>query len=504
MFILQGDSMSTSTQESFSKFRALLFPIYTHELKKFLPTALMMFFCLFNYTILRDTKDTLVVNSAGAEALSLLKLFGTVPGALLILLIYSKLSNIFSKKQLFYVMLLPFIAFFTLFAFVIYPNRELFHPAKETITALAEAYPRFKTCFYVYGSWSYGLFYILAELWGSAVISLLFWQFANDITSIKEAKRFYGLFGFIGNIALIVSGLTVQYFSHFRATAAAGVDPWGVTLYYLMSAVAASGILLMITYYAINKFVLKDTLLEPVQTKKKEKLSLKESFSHLIRSKHLGCIALLVIMYGVSINVIEGVWKGQIKEVYTNENTYNAFMGRVSFFTGILTCTFMIIGTNIVRIFGWYRSAILTPILFGVTGLAFFMFVSFKDEFQSWTTALFAMAPAAVAVWIGFFQNILAKSTKYSLFDPTKEMCYIPLDNESKMKGKAAVDVVGGRLGKSGGAFLQQFFLLTTGSTLVGIAPYLSIALFIAVILWIVAAKMLNKSMHSKEELATS
>src|SRR5580704_3204832 len=140
--------MSETTVE-FSRFRGIFFPIHWHELKKFLPMAFMMLCILYNYTILRDTKDTLIVNSAGAEALSLIKLLGTVPGAIVIMLIYSKLSQILSREKLFYVTILPFIVFFGMFAFVIYPNKELLHPSKELISQLSTDFPRFQTLIHV-------------------------------------------------------------------------------------------------------------------------------------------------------------------------------------------------------------------------------------------------------------------------------------------------------------------------------------------------------------------
>ena len=53
----------------------------------------------------------------------------------------------------------------------------------------------------------------MAELWGSVVVSVLFWGFANQITTVEEAEQFYPLFGLGANVALIFSGRTVKIFS---------------------------------------------------------------------------------------------------------------------------------------------------------------------------------------------------------------------------------------------------------------------------------------------------
>ena len=67
----------------------------------------------------------------------------------------------------------------------------------------------------------------------------------------------------------------------------------------------------------------------------------------------------------------------------------------------------------------------------------FFGLILFNDALLPLIAAL-GTTPLMLAVVIGAAQNVLSKSAKYSLFDPCKEMAYIPLDAESKTKGKAA------------------------------------------------------------------
>ena len=489
--------MSQETAE-FSKWRGFFWPIHSFEMKKVLPMFFMLFLIVFNYTILRDTKDTLVVNEAGAAAIPFLKLWGVVPGAIIFMLIYSKLSNILSKTALFYAAITPFLIFFALFGLVIYPYKEFLEPVALTDAMKNyfqwEGLNHFINCI---RHWPVSVFYVSSELWGSACVSLLFWGFANDITKVAESKRFYAVFLIGANLALLFSGPVIILSSSLTRNAAAGVDPYIQANYWLMSMVIISGLVTMYLYNYMQKNVMTDPRFvaqegEKKKKKDKPKMGLFESFSYLAKSPYILCLATLVIAYGISINVVELTWKAQLKIQYPLKNDYQIFMGYFSLVTGIVTL-FMLtfVSGNVIRKKGWGFAALVTPVVLFFTGIAFFSFIIFRDSLSGMIVAM-GTNPVFLAVLIGAVQNIMSKSSKYSLFDPTKEMAYIPLDQEQKVKGKAAIDVVCARLGKSGGAFVQMVLILALGGITSSFIYFVAATFMLIIAAWVSATISLN------------
>jgi AAA family ATP:ADP antiporter len=464
-------------------------------LKKVIPLGLMFFCILYNYTILRDTKDVLVVTAKGssAEIIPFLKTWVNLPMAIGFMVIYTKLSNTLSKKALFYSCILPFIAFFGAFAFVLYPLNNVIHPTALADSLLQFLGPSFLGPIAILRIWSFCLFYVMAELWGSVVVSVLFWGFANQITTVDEAKQFYPLFGLGANVALIFSGRTVKYFSNLRKNLGPGVDGWAQSLRGMMTIVVLLGLAICGIYWWVNRYVVDDPTLPKAEARKKKekpKMGMMESFKFLLTSRYVRDLATLVVAYGISINLVEVTWKSKLKAQFPSPNEYSAFMGDFSTCTGIATFTMMLLSRVIFRKYGWGVAATITPTVLLATGVAFFGLILCSDPLTP-ILGKFGMTPLLAAVYVGALQNIFSKSAKYSLFDPCKEMAYIPLDEDTKVKGKAAIDVVCNPLGKSGGALIQQFLILTFGS-LANSTPYLGSILLVIVVAWLAAARSLD------------
>ena len=79
-------------------------------------------------------------------------------------------------------------------------------------------------------------------------------------------------------------------------------------------------------------------------------------------------------------------------------------------------------------------------------------------------------------------------------------MPYIPLDEESKVKGKAAIDVLGSRIGKSGGSLIQQGLVFVFGNIL-NAAPVVGVIYYSVLLTWMSAANRLSGLFRAQTEM---
>jgi ATP:ADP antiporter, AAA family len=490
----------TESHSAFSTLRSYLWPIHRHELKKIVPMFIMLFFVCFNYTILRNLKDSLVVPDAGAEVLPYIKVWVVLPCAILATIAFTFLSNHFSRRKLFYIIISSFISYFLLFTFVIYPCREALF-AHTVADYMQGTMPHgFKGLIAMIRMWPLTMFYVIGELWSTMVMTVLFWGFANEVTKMSEATRFYSALNIGSNSASIMAGqIAVFLSSSMSSSFLFGTTAWEQALTKQLLLVIVCSVGILAAFHWMTKHVLHDPKYMPkeaLKTKKDKKLNFRQSLQYVAKSKYLLCIAAIVVSYNLVIHMVEVIWKDRLRELFPGSVDYNIYTNNLTSLMGFISMMAALVMFSIIRKLGWTKTAIITPMVLLITTSAFFGCLLLNDALLP-VIALFGTTPLALAVFLGSAQNCFSKAAKYSLFDTTKEMSFIPLAPEHKLKGKAAIDGIGSRLGKSGGSIIHQgllFFCCTLGAS----TPYVAGILLAVIVVWIVAVRSLGKQFTEK------
>ncbi len=329
-------------------------------------------------------------------------------------------------------------------------------------------------------------------------MAVLFWGFMNEVTAVGEAKRYYGLLMIAANASSILAGQMGVWLSgiSYSPSIPYGTTRWEQSILFLNCAVILCGIATIAVFRWLNvRYITPSERARPIeQRQEKIKMSLRQNFAYLAKSKYLICIAAIVLTYNVAINLIEVVWKNQIHVMYPDPSDFQAYMGHVTTWIGVVaTISAIFITGNVIRRFSWTTSAMIPAAITLVTGTGFFAFVFFQN---TGVDLVWGFSPMALALLLGSLQNIFTRASKYTFFDATKEIAFIPLSNESKLKGKAAIDGVGSRLGKSGGSVIHQglllFFTSISAST-----PFVAIIFLGVLLVWILAVISLGKRFDS-------
>jgi len=467
----------------------------------------MKFFIIFVLTLARDTKDTLVVTTCGAEAIAFLKVYGVLPSAAGFIALYARMASAFTRKPLFYATSIPFFLFFLFFDLFIFPNKEQMEPSLETVRAFLGGGNEggSDVIAKIMANWVSAFYFVVAEVYSSVSIGILFWKFANDVVTSIQAPRFYPMFAYMSSLAPIFAGQFVVRYASKAPTFSESLRR--ITVAIVFCAVMICGL-----HHIINEFVERHNSLvknpgednedsnrkesSSKKTKaKKSKPTMAESIKFLAASEYLGLMTILVVGYGLMYNFLEVSWKSLVKEKYPDKLEYQRFMGNFSTIVGSTTLVVIFLGSNIIKRFGWRIGALSTPVTMTLVAIPFFI-CTVLIGVQNNASALQS------AVLLGSFMICLSRSFKYGLFDPTTQMAYIPLDEESKVKGKAAIDVLGSRVGKSGASFIQQGLVLFFGN-IIQASPVVMVIFYTASLTWIGAVNKLSILYASKTSVKT-
>lgn len=485
----------------FGKIRSIIWPIHSFELKKFLPMSFLMFTILFVYSAVRDLKDVFIQSyavSGGAELIAPLKSVFVFPAAILTVFLFSYLVDKYGMGTTFYIVVSSFILFFIMFVFILFPNASKIHWSQETIEYFRNISPSF--LYYVIpciGNWSYSLFFVLAETWGSIMVSSFFWHFANQVTYESEVNRFYAFYSLFGSIGRLISGKYIERLSNVEDS-----TDFDRNVRVLIGIAIFACVLTMTTYHYIsvnivsklktNSFPKKRSVINP-----KKKFNFLKSLKLIFSSRYLFFILMLSICYGVSINLFEGVLKGHMRDISKTPSNIGKIMGKISQSTALFNILFTFISTYILRKFKWKYSVLVTPVIILSLGSIFFsLMCSTKLKSDIITEAMFSN----FALWVGMTMDSFSKGAKFCLFDTTKGIAYRPLKPEEQAQGQSAVEILGGRGGKGLGAIITMMFtsVLFPGSKILDHTVGFFILFVSIVVVWIISCNQLGNLYEKK------
>jgi ATP:ADP antiporter, AAA family len=484
------------------------------------------FFMSFNNTVLDSLANSLVITASGGgtQVIPFLTVYAVWPCSILFLIAYSAATQRLARRHLFNAVLGSFLAFYAGFA-LLYPSHEAIHFGGMATAALAWLPPGLAGAVGMVRNWLFTAFYCTAELWGDIVLSLLFWGLANETTHMDEAPALYPLFGIGANIGQTVSGKALSMFH--RATDGLLSDVAQVQA--MMAVVLGCGLTALALHAHIVKAFPPDTegdepgaavkavcgeVVVPTPAASTpapavdpaacvppppDHPSLRQAFAFLARSPQIRCLAVMALAQGLAANLIEIAWKSQVHLLHPSPAAYAAVMGDVAMWTGIVTGSLMLLSPSLFRAWKWRGVAGATPKFMLVAGLPFFV----GSAVYAWAHPAAgaggaALAPGAarwlaVLVAMGALLQVFAKGAKFSMFKPAEEMVYIGLDEQSRTKGKAAIDVVGAQTGKSAGSVLQQVLLVASAGSMASSLPFMAAAFLGILLAWTAAVDRLDR-----------
>lgn len=460
------------------------FPILKQERKRV--TLMCVMFCTisFTYAFLRLFKDRVVYSVLdNTETKNWLKLLTFVVTQLLVIFsqnISAKtdFNNAFKVLTKYFALFLGVNTAFIIGSNYVQPSDTftdcLFIDDILTVRGLKVFYP----LAIVLNQYTYSVFYVLAEVIGSMMVSFCFMTYVNNNTTESQNKRFVRVLLFFSNISSCLAGVFYNiWVNYYKSRPKKDSD-----IYYFIWPVAA--ILLYFFVLTVKSLLEKEfenkivvsTGASKKTGSKKRKIGFKDSITLMVSSKFLYSMCGLAFFYNVSANLLETVNSSAMSATanfFDKEKSFYA-TGFKSFdliFTSIASSLIIIspisllpdrIGISYFAMVPLVISLVSASVLlaFGVVNLPLTgqENIGFLREFNFTEKYPFAEAVA------GTMAQSCIKISKYAFYDIVKELIAMKIDPSVRPLFKGVFDGSITKFGKSIGSLYGIFMLYVFGS----------------------------------------
>lgn len=433
----------------------------TAEVRKLLVTGLFTFFVLLHANVIRMWNESIVTIKLGAEIQGFIRLYCALPISILLILLYSKLSDSFSQRRVFQISYTFFSLLFLVFFFLLLPFSDDFLITSQWLDEFVAKFPSMEWIAVIIKNWMFVIFYSCSDLWPTFSYSVLAWQCINQNNSYKEAKRFYSYYNFFGQISLLFSSLFTTFIislsfisSNFFKNLASE------QLHNIVAGLSTSIIVLIVL--ALHHYITRSDRNDNIKLSNNNSASTTELLKLFKKSPTLRNISYILFSYGLTAVLIHLVWISQIRIVYSKMEDFLEFQSYLNYFSGGITLLFIVAGHYIISKFSWKFASLITPTVVFIPGLLFFILLIIKNNIVMSDNIIIGsnITITLLAVYIGAMQYVCVRGVKYSVFDITKEMKFVSLDKNEKSKGKAIADLLGFKLGKIIAAIVHSFGII--------------------------------------------
>lgn len=271
--------------------------------------------------------------------------------------------------------------------------------------------------------WASAAFYLLGLILGILLISQ-FWTVANLVYDPRQAKR---IFGFIGGGASLGGFAGSSILTYYTATI-------GTTNMLLISAT------MLIVSASLVWTILRKSHVDSaaiVESAKEEKgASFTEALSLLRASKHLQIIALVISFAAVGAATIEQQLNmaAEAAKGAGQTDAITIFLAKVQMWMSLIGFLIQVwLTSRIHRYLGIGFALMVLPVSLGASAVIMLL---------------------NSALWAPGLARVLDQSLRYTVDKTTREILFLPLPGDIKLKAKSFVDVSVDRMAKAFGALI--------------------------------------------------